>query len=55
MRAALARLVFVGYKGVISPVIHAVWVSQCIFLPTCSEYAYTPWCVTAGSREPAWR
>ncbi len=41
MRAALARLVFVGYKGVVSPVIHAVGLSQCIFLPTCSEYAYT--------------
>ena len=41
MRAALARLVFVVYKSAISPVIHGVGVSQCIFLPPCSEYAYT--------------
>jgi putative membrane protein insertion efficiency factor len=28
------------YKRVISPVVHALGVSRCIFLPTCSEYAY---------------
>jgi len=28
------------YKRVVSPLIHSVGVSQCIFLPTCSEYAY---------------
>ncbi len=34
------RLLFAGYKRVVSPVLHAVGVSRCIFLPTCSEYAY---------------
>ncbi len=38
--AAALRLGFRGYKQVISPMLHAVGVSQCIFLPTCSEYAY---------------
>ena len=28
------------YKRVLSPVLHAVSVSQCKYLPTCSEYAY---------------
>ena len=35
LRAALGI-----YKGVVSPVLHSVGVSRCIFLPTCSEYAY---------------
>ena len=34
------RLAFTGYKRVLSPLLHAVGVSNCIFLPTCSEYAY---------------
>jgi len=29
------------YKAVISPVLHWVGVGQCLYLPTCSEYAYT--------------
>ena len=28
------------YKSVISPVLHAFSLSQCLYLPTCSEYAY---------------
>jgi hypothetical protein len=36
----IASVFFSLYKRVISPVIHSVGVSQCIFLPTCSEYAY---------------
>ena len=37
---ALAGLLFGVYKRVISPVAHSLGVSNCIFLPTCSEYAY---------------
>jgi hypothetical protein len=37
-RAASALLKF--YKGIISPLLHAASISQCKFLPTCSEYAY---------------
>jgi putative membrane protein insertion efficiency factor len=35
-----ARAVFGFYKSVLSPVMHAVSPSQCLYLPTCSEYAY---------------
>lgn len=48
--AGVWRLGFVGYKRVVSPVLHAVGVSQCIFLPTCSEYAYV-----AVARYGVWR
>jgi putative membrane protein insertion efficiency factor len=40
VREASLKLAFNAYKRVVSPVLHAVGVSQCIFLPTCSEYAY---------------
>jgi putative membrane protein insertion efficiency factor len=40
LRATVLGGIFVGYKRVVSPMFHAVGVSQCIFLPTCSEYAY---------------
>lgn len=36
-----AAFVFRLYKAVVSPVLHAVSPSRCIYLPTCSEYAYT--------------
>jgi len=39
-RRWLLRPLFAGYKRVLSPLLHAFGVSQCIFLPTCSEYAY---------------
>ena len=39
-RSATLRLTFNVYKRGVSPLLHAVGVSQCIFLPTCSEYAY---------------
>lgn len=29
------------YKTLISPALHAVAPSRCLYLPTCSEYAYT--------------
>lgn len=31
---------FAIYKKIVSPLIHAFGISDCIFLPTCSEYAY---------------
>jgi putative membrane protein insertion efficiency factor len=40
VRSSALKLVFAAYKRVVSPVLHSVGVSQCIFLPTCSEYAY---------------
>lgn len=36
----LLRAVFFVYKRVLSPVAHAIGPSQCVYLPTCSEYAY---------------
>jgi len=38
--SAAARAVFRFYKGVVSPVLHFISPSECIYLPTCSEYAY---------------
>jgi hypothetical protein len=35
------RLAFRVYKTVLSPVLHAISPSRCLYLPTCSEYAYT--------------
>jgi putative membrane protein insertion efficiency factor len=29
------------YKSVLSPVLHTISPSRCLYLPTCSEYAYT--------------
>jgi len=34
------RIAFRVYKVVVSPVLHAFSPSQCLYLPTCSEYAY---------------
>jgi putative membrane protein insertion efficiency factor len=31
---------FAVYRRAISPVLHSLGWSRCIFLPTCSEYAY---------------
>ena len=36
-----ARLAFRVYKSALSPVLHAISPSRCLYLPTCSEYAYT--------------
>ena len=35
------RLAFRLYKSLLSPVLHAISPSRCLYLPTCSEYAYT--------------
>jgi putative membrane protein insertion efficiency factor len=40
MSTRLLDLVFAVYKRVLSPMLHSFGVSNCIFLPTCSEYAY---------------
>ena len=40
LKSAALKAAFLMYKRVLSPVLHAVGVSNCIFLPTCSEYAY---------------
>lgn len=40
LRARILAFGFAAYKRVLSPMLHAVGVSNCIFLPTCSEYAY---------------
>lgn len=39
-RERAARLLLDVYKRVLSPLLHAASVSQCKYLPTCSEYAY---------------
>lgn len=33
--------VFLIYKSSLSPLLHAISPSRCLYLPTCSEYAYT--------------
>jgi uncharacterized protein len=34
------RIAYGLYKSVVSPILHAFSPSQCLYLPTCSEYAY---------------
>lgn len=34
------RVLFRFYKSVLSPILHLFSPSQCLYLPTCSEYAY---------------
>jgi putative membrane protein insertion efficiency factor len=34
------RIVYGIYKSILSPILHAFSPSQCLYLPTCSEYAY---------------
>jgi putative membrane protein insertion efficiency factor len=34
-------LAFRLYKSLLCPVLHAISPSRCLYLPTCSEYAYT--------------
>lgn len=33
-------LAFQWYKSLVSPLLHVVSPSRCMYLPTCSEYAY---------------
>ncbi len=37
---AMLRVVFFVYKRMLSPMMHAISPAQCLYLPTCSEYAY---------------
>ena len=39
-RERLAGLLLKGYKRGLSPLFQALALSQCRYLPTCSEYAY---------------
>ena len=39
-RERVAAVLLRFYKNAISPALHGVAVSQCKYLPTCSEYAY---------------
>jgi putative membrane protein insertion efficiency factor len=41
VRDRVMRLVFEMYRRFVSPVLHAFGWGQCLYLPTCSEYAYT--------------
>jgi len=41
------------YKAIVSPVLHAIGWGQCLYLPTCSEYAYTA-VVRFGLARGAW-
>ena len=34
------RILYGIYRRILSPVFHVFSPSQCIYLPTCSEYAY---------------
>ena len=34
------RIVYRIYKSVLSPVLHAFSPGECLYLPSCSEYAY---------------
>jgi putative membrane protein insertion efficiency factor len=37
----VVRVAFGIYKRFVSPVLHGLGWGRCIYLPTCSEYAYT--------------
>ncbi len=40
LKSAVLKSAFLVYGRILSPAIHSLGVSNCIFLPTCSEYAY---------------
>lgn len=40
MKDLLLRAVFALYRFILSPILHSFGRSSCIYLPTCSEYAY---------------
>lgn len=40
-RGRVLRFAFRLYKATFSPVLQAISPSRCLYLPTCSEYAYT--------------
>jgi uncharacterized protein len=40
-KASVISLIYAIYKTALSPILHFVSPTQCIYLPTCSEYAYS--------------
>lgn len=40
LRSGGLNVAFQLYKRLVSPLLHSIGLSRCIFLPTCSEYAY---------------
>jgi putative membrane protein insertion efficiency factor len=40
MKDALLRFAFGFYGRIVSPILHSFGRSRCIYLPTCSEYAF---------------
>jgi uncharacterized protein len=34
------RIAYLLYRSLVSPILHAFSPTQCLYLPTCSEYAY---------------
>jgi uncharacterized protein len=40
LRQAPLKFAFGIYQAIVSPVLHAVAPSRCLYQPTCSEYAY---------------
>lgn len=49
-RSGVSLWMFSLYKVVLSPVLQSFGLGQCVFLPTCSEYAYV-----AVQRHGWWR
>lgn len=41
LRERLAAALFRSYKSAVSPLLHSFALTQCKYLPTCSEYAYS--------------
>jgi putative membrane protein insertion efficiency factor len=41
MSSRTTHTAFRVYKSALSPMLQAISPSQCLYLPTCSEYAYT--------------
>jgi len=40
LSSGLLKLIFGLYRNLLSPMLLSFGVSRCIYLPTCSEYAY---------------
>lgn len=49
-RERLAQALLTGYKRGVSPLLHAFSLTQCRYLPTCSDYA-----LVAVARHGWWR
>jgi hypothetical protein len=47
------RIIYRIYKSFLSPVLHAFSPSQCLYLPTCSEYAYVA-LIRFGALKGSW-